>query len=134
MDSVFNKNIAIHSRITASSFRGNDETYAPSKMIDKDQDSYWSTDDGVATASFEIDFGEEKKIDYLVLQEYIQLGQRVAAFDVFKWQDGSWEKIASETTIGYKRILPIEETRTSKLKVAITESLGCPVLSNVEVY
>ncbi|RUA10813.1 MAG: glycoside hydrolase family 29 [Flavobacteriia bacterium] len=134
LDSVFNQNKASTAHIKASSFRGNDETYAPSKMIDEDQDSYWSTDDGVAMASFEIDFGEEKKIDYLVLQEYIQLGQRVAAFDVFKWQDGSWEKIASETTIGYKRILPIEETRTSKLKVAITESLGCPVLSNVEVY
>ncbi|NDV44798.1 alpha-L-fucosidase [Flagellimonas sediminis] len=134
LDSVFNKNLAIMAHIEASSFRGNEETYAPSKMIDEDKDSYWSTDDGVTSASFEIDFGEEKTIDFLILQEYIPLGQRVAAFDVFAWQGGSWKKIASETTIGYKRILPIEKTRTSKLKVAITESLGCPVLSNVEIY
>ncbi|RIV71169.1 alpha-L-fucosidase [Flagellimonas aequoris] len=134
LDSVFNKNIATDSRVTASSFRGNDETYAPTRMIDNDEDTYWSTDNGVTQASFELDFGSPKVLNYLLLQEYIQLGQRVAAFDVFAWEQGSWNKIASETTIGYKRILPMGKKWTSRLKVVITESLGCPVLSNVEVY
>ncbi|WP_234416234.1 alpha-L-fucosidase [Flagellimonas amoyensis] len=134
LDSVFQHDLAHNAKITANTYRGNDETYAALNMLDGNDNTYWATDDGVTTASFEMDLGAETKINYLVLQEYISLGQRVEAFGIFAWEEGHWKQVANETTIGYKRIVPLDGLKTQKLKVGITASLGCPVLSNVEIY
>ena len=48
--------------------------------------------------------------------------------------DGSWTEIASETTIGYKRIIPIEEVTTSKVRLNITGAYACPVLNGLALY
>lgn len=134
LDSAFKDNLAKSANISASAYRGNNTAFAPANMIDDDMESYWATDDEVTQASFEIDLKEPKKLNYLVLQEYIPLGQRVAAFEIYAWQNGDWKRIATETTIGYKRIVKLGGMDTSKLKVEIVEAIGCPVISNVEVY
>ncbi|WP_375324120.1 alpha-L-fucosidase [Flagellimonas sp. GZD32] len=134
LDNVFEVNLAKSAKVTASTFRGNAAEYAPENMIDGDDQTYWATDDQLTQASLELEWDAEKDINYLVLQEHIALGQRVAAFDVFAWNDGQWKKIASETTIGNKRILPLEGVATNKLKVEIIEALGCPLISNLGVY
>ncbi len=86
------------------------------------------------TGSFEIDLGKTATVKYIVLQEYIRLGQRVKAFTVDIWKDGSWQKVAGATTIGYKRILKIDPVNTSKIRVNINDSKACPLISNVEIY
>jgi alpha-L-fucosidase len=75
-----------------------------------------------------------KVVHYILLQEYIQLGQRVKAFRVEIWKDGKWETVATATTIGYKRILEIEPVETDKLKINFTASKASLVISNIEVY
>ncbi len=134
LDSVFKVDLARSAQISASTFRGNDKRFAPENLNDGDETTYWATDDGMTQASFEVDLGSDRKLNYLVLQEYIPLGQRIVAFDVLAWQNGTWEKVASETTVGYKRILELNGLKTSKIKVEITAALGCPVISNIELY
>ncbi|MEC7264832.1 MAG: alpha-L-fucosidase [Bacteroidota bacterium] len=134
LDSVFNVDLAQSARITAESIRGNDERYSPSNLNDGNGDTYWATDDEVIQAAFELDFGASTKMSYLLLQEYIPLGQRVAAFEVQIPKGDQWETIATGTTIGYKRILELEGVEASKLRIKFTDALGCPVISNVGVY
>ena len=134
MDSVFQNDLAQSAQVKASTFRGSDQRFSPENLTDGKESTYWATDDEITNASFEIDFGEDLVLNYLLLQEYIVLGQRVAAFNVHAWIDGKWDLIASETTIGYKRILPLNGIKTSKIKVEITEALACPVISNLEIY
>jgi len=69
-----------------------------------------------------------------VLQEYIKLGQRVKAFSVEVWKDNNWQQVASGTTIGYKRILKIDPVQINKIRINITDSKACLVISNIEVY
>jgi alpha-L-fucosidase len=71
---------------------------------------------------------------YIFVQEYIKLGQRVRTFDVEVEKDGEWEKVASSTTIGYKKILRLSPVLTSKVRIKITGSRACPCISNLEVY
>ncbi|MGN7514781.1 MAG: alpha-L-fucosidase [Allomuricauda sp.] len=134
LDSVFQNNLATSAKVVASTFRGEDERFSPLNLTDGDENTYWATDDGITEASFQIEMDTAQKINYLVLQEHIALGQRVVAFKVYAWVDNDWEEVGSETTIGYKRILPLNGTHTSKIKVEITEALGSPVISNVEMY
>ncbi len=68
------------------------------------------------------------------MQEYVKLGQRVKSFNVEVWKDAAWQKVADATTIGYKRILKIDPVETTKVKISITDSKACPVISNIELY
>ncbi len=134
LDSVFQYDMAKSSTVMASTYRGDDFRFSPINLIDENDETYWTTDDGVTSASFEIELDTERKLNYLLLQEYIQLGQRVAAFDIYTWQNNQWKKLGSETTIGYKRIVPLNGIKTSKIKIEISEALACPLISNVGLY
>lgn len=84
--------------------------------------------------NLEIDLEEPKVINYVLIQEYIRLGQRIKNFSVEVEKDGNWKEVAQGTTIGYKRILKIEQTEAQKVQIVIKDSKACPVISNVEVY
>lgn len=130
----FATNLAQSARVTASHQRGNSATYAPNHLTDGDKFSYWTTDDSVRNATFTVHLSQPKTIRYILLQEYIRLGQRIGGFTVEVWQDQAWKTIATATTIGYKRILRIDPVTTDKVRISITDSKACPVLSNVALY
>ena len=134
LDSEFKMNLAMNAKIEATSYRGASPVYAPSQLIDDNKETYWATDDDVTTADIELDFERPQRVKYVLLQEYIPLGQRVKSFEVEVWKDNAWEKVASATTIGYKRILKLDPIETQKIRIRITGAKACPVLSNLEVY
>ena len=75
--------------------------------------------------------------DIIMLQEYIPLGQRVAAFHVDCWQPwvkGGWVTIAKGTTIGYKRLLRIPAVTASRLRIIFDNVLATPVINRVALY
>ncbi|MFI8377285.1 alpha-L-fucosidase [Leeuwenhoekiella sp. NPDC079379] len=134
LDSVFAVNLAEKATARANTSRGKKENYTVSKVLDADKDTYWATNDGVTTGSIELTWDSSQTLNFLVLQEYITLGQRVAAFTVSVWENDSWKPVANQTTIGYKRIIKLNDVATTKLKIEITEALACPLISNIEVY
>jgi alpha-L-fucosidase len=127
-------NLAKNARVTASQTRGNSPLYKAAHITDGNATTYWATDDGQTTGSFEIDLKSPKAVQYILLQEYINLGQRVEAFTVEAWKDNQWQPVATATTIGYKRILKIDPVTTTKVKITITSAKACPLISNVSLY
>jgi len=134
LDTEFKTNWARRAVVNASSFRGHDATYAPSKLTDGNAETYWATDDNVKTGTIDVTLNGTKPVKYIVLQEYIKLGQRVKSFSVAVWKNKAWQTVATGTTIGYKRILKITPTETSKVRITISDARACPVLSNLQVY
>lgn len=134
LNETFADNLAENAEATADSYRGNHEDYAPEHLTDADGETYWATNDGITTGVLEVRLQETAEINYVVLQEYIRLGQRVRSFSVDVWQDGAWQPVAEETTIGYKRILEIDPVTTNRIRIQIEDSKASPVISNVEVY
>ena len=135
LDERFKTNYALHSKANSKGFRGNSEKYSPKNLVDGNKETYWATDDNVVSASAEIVLKEKKNIKFILLQEYIRLGQRVKSFSIEVWKDNSWQKVAQETTIGYKRILQLDSpVETNKIRVTIIDSKACPLISNFEVY
>jgi Alpha-L-fucosidase len=133
IDESFKTNLA-KGKATATNTRG--KAYSASNLLDGNYDSYWATADDVLTASVELELAETQSFNRLVLQEYIALGQRVAAFDVEYWDASAntWMSLVEATTIGYKRILSFDQVTTNKIRLNITQSLACPVLNNLELY
>jgi alpha-L-fucosidase len=134
LNKEFPINLAHNAKTTASSFRGDAKMFAPANITDGNKNTYWTTNDNITAGSFEINHGKTSTVKYILLQEYIKLGQRIKSFTVEVWKDNAWQKVAEATTIGYKRILKIEPVETNKIRVNITASKACPVISNMEVY
>ncbi|NJN25862.1 MAG: alpha-L-fucosidase [Cyclobacteriaceae bacterium] len=135
LDEAFGNNLSKNAQATSETIRGNNKSYEASNLLDGDPGTYWATNDEDTTASFTIDLPEEKIVKYVLLQEYIPLGQRVKSFNVEAEVEGQWKQIASSTTIGYKKILTIKEpVQTSRLRVTISDAKACPLISNVELY
>jgi alpha-L-fucosidase len=134
LDSEFKTNLAAKAEVKADSYRGEADAYAAANVADGNKETYWATDDNVTTGSLEIPLGKVQPVKYIVLQEYIKLGQRVKSFNVEVWKDNAWQKVAEATTIGYKRILKLDPVETDKVRVTITGAKACPVISAVEVY
>lgn len=135
LDREFKNNLALNKPVYAEKVRGAAERFEGKNMTDGVKDTYWATDDSVTTASFEIDLQGTHTVKYLVLQEYIPLGQRVKSFLVSVEQNGIYEPVQDFTTIGYKRIIRFSNPiACERVKVTILDSKACPVISNVEVY
>jgi alpha-L-fucosidase len=134
IDGLFKTNLALNKLAQASSFRGNSARYNASMVNDGDKETYWATNDDEKTGSVEIDLGQPKLISFVTIQEYIKLGQRVKSFKVEIEKNGKWLAIAKGTTIGYKRILKIFPVEAQKVRLVITDSKACPVISNVGIY
>ncbi|WP_319505807.1 discoidin domain-containing protein [Bacteroides graminisolvens] len=130
----FAVNLAEKAKVEATNVRSNAKEFSAYKTIDGKKDTYWATDDSIKKASLIVDFGKPTTFNRLMVQEYIRLGQRVKAFTLEAFVDGNWEEIAKATTIGYKRILRFSSIKASKIRLNITDSKSCPIISNMGVY
>lgn len=118
-----------------SNERGGD--FVASALTDDNFDTYWATEDGVTTADIEFSFDTPTRMNRMMLQEYIPLGQRVKAFVVEYLDKDTWlpVKLNEETTtIGCKRLLRFETVETKGIRIRITDARGPLCLSSVGVY
>ncbi|MEG0847077.1 MAG: hypothetical protein RSF92_07865, partial [Niameybacter sp.] len=73
----------------------------------------------------------------LMLQEDIREGQRVEEFVVEIEDNGEWKEIYKGSTIGYKKLIKIEEDRvitTKKMRIRITQSRAIPVIYKIGAF
>ena len=112
--------------------------FAAQALTDGSWDTYWATSDGVTSADITFMFKKAQKMNRIMLQEYIPLGQRVKKFAV-EWLDknGTWKAVEQgeeTTTIGYKRLLRFLTVETMGLRVRILDSRGPICMNNMGVY
>ena len=112
--------------------------FAAQALTDGSWDTYWATSDGVTSADITFMFKKAQKMNRIMLQEYIPLGQRVKKFAV-EWLDknGTWKAVEQgeeTTTIGYKRLLRFLTVETKGLRVRILDSRGPICMNSIGVY
>ena len=135
IDEDFKTNLLRKAKVTASSVRG--KKFSAKNLTDGKWDTYWATPDGVNTGIVTLTFKKPTRVNRLLLQEYIPLGQRVKAFSAEALVDGNWQAIDPEeptTTIGYKRILRFSTIEATAIRVTITDSRGPLCLNNIAAY
>jgi alpha-L-fucosidase len=128
----FETDLAKGKKANATSQRG--KGYEASNVNDGNPETYWATNDHQTAGDVIIDFGTETEVNRIVLQEYIRLGQRVQEYKVEALIDNEWNPVIDGTTIGHKVIRKFPAVATSKIKVIISKSKACPVISNIEIY
>ena len=133
LDHIFARNLAEGATVTADVTRG--RAFRASNVLDPDYDRYWAAPDGCRSASITLELPEARIFNRILLKEYIPLGQRIAAFRIeARHGQGEWTAIASETTVGYKRIVLVDDCCADAVRIVIEDALACPVLNGVELY
>ena len=123
--------------ITASNVRGNDIDFKPGNVVDGDDATYWTTDDGTKSGSLTIKWNTAKKFDVVSIEEAIQKGQHINSYKVeYKTSDSaSWQTLKSGVTIGAKRLVRTSPVSATQVKITVGTSDGkVPMLSEVGVY
>ncbi|WP_428658645.1 alpha-L-fucosidase [Runella sp.] len=131
---AFALNLAKKAVVSANETRGKSTRFGAEKVIDSDANTYWATDENITAASLTLDFGKPTSFNRFLVQEPIQLGQRVKSFSLEALVKGNWVQIAKQTTIGYKRILRFPTVEATKLRFNVLEAKSSPLISNIEVY
>jgi alpha-L-fucosidase len=134
LDVRFSNDLARQATATAENHRGDDDRFSPGKLNDGIDSTYWATDDGRTAGWIELSWKENQSVNYILMQEYVALGQRVRAFQLEAWMDGAWKTIGSGTTIGYKRIIRVDPVETTRIRLTIKSARACPVLHTLAVY
>jgi len=134
LDATFDENLALSAKANTSAIRNNNKIFSADNITDSDKNTYWMTDDGVTAAVIEFDLGQKKTFNRVMLQEYIQIGQRVEEFAVEAWDGNNWNEFARGTTIGYKRLLRFDDITAQKVRLRINRSRLCPTISNFGLF
>jgi alpha-L-fucosidase len=134
LDAMFAENLISGAKASAQNVRGNDGRFSASNVLDADRKTYWATDDSVTSASVDITLSGEKTFNVILLQEYVELGQRILRFSVDAQIEGEWRRIADGTSIGWKRLLRCERTTTSAIRISIDGAKACFALSSLGIF
>lgn len=128
-------NLLRGARIKASDERG--RRFGVKALTDNRFDTYWATHDSVRSATLSIRFPRTTRLNRLMLQEYIPLGQRVKSFTVEYLSGKQWLPIRlneETTTIGYKRLLRFKPITTRQLRIRFNDARGCLCISEIGAY
>jgi alpha-L-fucosidase len=132
LDQAFARDLAREAHVSTDQVRG--ESYEAINLVDNDPQTYWAASDGVSSGVIEIGFQSPTTVNFVVIQEYIELGQRVRSFEIHAEREGQWDSVVEGTTIGYKRIVELKGIQASKLKVVIKDAKASPVIACISVY
>ncbi len=128
-------NLLKDAKINVDNERGRE--FRAENVIDDNWETYWATEDDYNFGTISFSFDKPVKMNRVVLQEYIPLGQRVKDFYMEGELDGKWFKInAFDTlsTVGYKRIVRFNTVELDKLIIYFEESRGSLCINNIEAY
>jgi len=107
--------------------------YSISKIVDTDKRSFWAADEKDSKPSFTYVLQKAINLNAILLQEPIQLGQRVKRYDVILTDENGQEELITGYTIGNKRILAFRERKIKSIQVRFLDARGQILISNFEI-
>lgn len=130
----FSNNLSANAHWEASEIRGNDNEYDPVHLSDESLETFWTVENGTMEGIVTQRFDTTIEFNRVVLQEPIQMGQRISGFVLEYLEDENWVEFAKQTTIGYKRILRVPSISTTAVRIRITDTKAEPLLSTFQLY
>lgn len=131
LKAMFDENLIVNATVEASSTARENSASA---AIDGQWDTYWMPASDDKNPTLTLSFDKPVSFNLVMLQEYIPMGQRVSQFDVSMKTDEGWQQIADETTIGHKRILPLEDKTTRAIRIRFDKYLRTPAINELGLF
>ena len=131
LDQTFSKNYVYKQNIeVSSSVKG----FEKMNLIDGNLETYWVSRPDDVKPNFTLNFESPLEANTFMVQEYIQLGQRIQAFTFEIMSNGKWEKVYEGTTIGNKRLIRFKSKRIDAIRFSVSKFKKQVVLNNIGLY
>jgi alpha-L-fucosidase len=130
--SRFARNLAANGRASADvpSVAGHE----PSRSLAERLDDWWQPAGPIERATLQIDLAESSELDTVVLQEAIQIGQRVESFSIEVLDQYGWDVAHRGTVIGHKRISSFPRRCVRSMRIRFEGVRGFPTLALAGAY
>src|SRR5580698_2915354 len=85
-------------------------------------------------AEVTLKLGAPTQIDTVILQEDVAKGERVRRYRIEGHAGGTWHALGEGTSIGHKRIQPVDPIAVDALRIVTTKSAATPLIRNLAVF
>ena len=132
-DRIFSNDLAQGAKASGSHLKG--LPYKAGNVLDTAYHTYWAAAD--TQSSITLTFDSPTMFNLIVLQEYIPLGQRVTSVSLLYSDDGVTYSHRIDhlcTTVGYKRIVRLDEPLRCRSLTLTFDALAPPVINRIALY
>jgi alpha-L-fucosidase len=105
---------------------------AKDPLFDGNNTTFWMASE--KQNGFTIEIKVPQKVNTIMLQEPIAMGQRVASFEVELVDVDGTKEVIKAGTIGHKRMVTFKERKLKSFQIRFTGSRGPVLISNLEAY
>lgn len=128
---AFKRNLVEEAVLAVDSYK---EGFEIENVREPGYGKYFSTREGITSCTIGIEFEEETVIHYLILQENIEMSQRIEGFSVWAETDGNLREVYRGKVVGYKHIAQLKGIRTKFLQIKIHDARVCPTVAFLGVF
>lgn len=119
---------AIRTKSLVNLLKGN----SSDPLFDGKNSTYWMA--SLKKNDIQVDLKTPQKVNTIMLQEPIALGQRVSSFELELVDELGNKEIIKARTIGHKRMITFKERKLKSFQIRFTSSRGTVLISNLEAY
>ena len=128
---AFKRNLVEEAVLAVDSYK---EGFEIENVREPGYGKYFSTREGITSCTIDIEFEEETEIHYLILQENIEMSQRIEGFSVWAETDVNLREVYRGKVVGYKHIAQLKGIRTKFLQIKIHDARVCPTVAFLGVF
>ncbi|MGA2255481.1 MAG: alpha-L-fucosidase, partial [Thermoguttaceae bacterium] len=131
---LLGKSLTTGQTARASNVYQNDEGYGAGKAVDGDEDTRWATDASTGPCWLEVDLGKPQTFGRAVIDECVEFGARVRAFEL-QYKDGAtWKAFHSGKEIGPHLEVNFAPVTARIVRLNITEGHGGPTINEFQLF
>jgi beta-galactosidase len=113
-----------------------------SKAVDDDVCSYWAAGSGKTTGRLEVTPASPITASLISIREAIELGERVKTYHVEIKQNGTWNKVPTDTSgtkiagtvIGQRQLWQVSASNVQAVALVIDSAKDAPAIAEFSVY
>ncbi len=113
LDETFADNLVAKANVTASATRQG--SFAAKNVLDERRETFWAAPDEAKTADLVFETSKPITFDVVMMQEVVELGQRLDGFSLDAWENNDWREVLNQQSVGFKRLdrlaTPVTTTR-----------------------
>jgi hypothetical protein len=134
IDREMGKNLALHRPVNTSEVRERTRQFGGERALDGNENTYWATNDGTTSASFEVDTEGPLMINAVEIREAASLRPRVLSYKIEGQVDSDWVLLSEGTTIGERKIDKFPPILVWKVRLTILNARDFPAIGKFGMY
>lgn len=119
---------AIRTKSLVNLLKGN----SSNPLFDGKNSTYWMA--SLKKNDIQVNLKTPQKVNTIMLQEPIALGQRVSSFELELVDELGNKEVIKAGTVGHKRMITFKERKLKSFQIRFTSSRGTVLISNLEAY